>query len=121
MKKITYVIDEYEYFRMFYELDDEGLKGLFEYTLPPLRCKYTLIEDNNGERYFLTDPDGNAMNINDLDGYQRDVILSECYNHFHGMPFGDDDMPTGCIQIEDDEGILVRTVDGASRIHATKS
>ena len=32
MKKVTYTIDEYEYFRMFYELDDDALKSLFEYT-----------------------------------------------------------------------------------------
>ena len=121
MKKVTYTIDECEYFRMFYELDKDALKSLFENTQPPLRCKYTLIEDCNGDRYFLTDPEGNAMNINDLNGYQRGVVLSECYNHFHGMPFGDDDMPTGCIKIEGDGEVLIRTADGASRIPATKA
>jgi hypothetical protein len=34
------------------------------------------------ERYVLTDLNGNNISLNSLNGYQRGLVLNECYKHF---------------------------------------
>ena len=46
-----------------------------------------MIDENNGnsyDRFELTDFEGNKININDLNGYQRGVVLESCVRHFTG-------------------------------------
>ena len=87
MRKVIFKIDDKEYFRRELEKDncigkqaDNILKGLGNF-----KAIYTLYgEGNNVDRYELTDYDGNKININDLNGYEKGVVLNDCYAYFTG-------------------------------------
>lgn len=101
MRKVTYTIDDLEYFRELYK----GVDNLEEILgcITPFRCEYTLIAEEYGERYLLL-VDGQETNINELNGYQRGVVLADCQRHFHRKPLdGGREMPTGCVNIEEVE------------------
>lgn len=74
MRKVIFKIDDKECFRRELEKDncigkqaDDILKGLGNF-----KAIYTLYgEGNNVDRYELTDYDGNKININDLNGYEK--------------------------------------------------
>ena len=97
MRKVTYTIDDLEYFRELYK----GVENIFE-DGTSFRCEYTLIGNDYEERYLLLDPDGKKININDLNGYQKGVVLADCSRHFQGKPLeSGGKMPTGCVKIEE--------------------
>ena len=85
MKRCTYHINDTEYMRRMYE-DVPNIDEILS-DLDPFICKYTLfIEDTNGgshpTRFELTDADGNKLDINTLNGYQKGVVLGSCYQNF---------------------------------------
>lgn len=45
-------------------------------------------ERENGSKFFdhyeLTDENGQKIDINDLNGYEHDEVLSDCFWHFNG-------------------------------------
>lgn len=36
------------------------------------------------DRYELTDNNGQQISINSLNGYERGIIINECFKHFYG-------------------------------------
>ena len=99
MRKVTYIIDDLEYFRELYK----GADNLEEILggITPFRCEYTLIGEEQEERYLLL-VDGKSISTNELNGYQKGVILADCQRHFQKKPLeGGKEMPTGCIKIEE--------------------
>ena len=103
MRKVIFKIDDKEYFRR--ELEKENctenqiediLKGLGNF-----KAIYTL--HGNGkqvDRYELTDQDGNKININDLNGYEKGVVLNDCYDYFVGGKYCfNADKPCGVVEI----------------------
>ncbi|MDO5151694.1 MAG: hypothetical protein Q4D76_20290, partial [Oscillospiraceae bacterium] len=66
---------------------------------------YTLYgEGNNTDRYTLTDYEGNKIDINTLNCYQRGVILSDCWAYFTGGKYhSDSNSPCGVIEIRESE------------------
>lgn len=102
MRKVTYTIDDLEYFRELYK-GAENLEEILS-AITPFRCEYTLIGEDYERKYLLLDPDGNKLNINDLNGYQKGVVLCDCQRHFQRKPLeSGGEMPTGCIKIEEVE------------------
>lgn len=98
MRKVTYIIDDLEYFRELYK----GVDNLEEIlkAITPFRCEYTLIGDEYERKYLLLDAEGNKLNINDLNGYQKGVVLADCQRHFQRKPLESaTGMPTGCVKI----------------------
>lgn len=48
--------------------------------------------------------EGQEISINELNGYQRGVVLADCQRHFQRKPLeSGGEMPTGCIKIEEAE------------------
>lgn len=100
-KKIKYIIDDLEYFRR--ELSKQCKPEEVETIInsmgkPSFKAVYTLfgIGDNFPDRYELTNENGDKININDLNGYQKGVVLNDCFRHYMGDIT---EMPTGCIEI----------------------
>ena len=108
MRKVTYHIDDLAYFRRSWSkqanITEEKISGILS-GLEPFTAIYTLYgEKTNIDRYELTDVDGNKISINDLNGYQRGIILSDCMAHFEGHKNHDgEDEPFGVIEIEETE------------------
>lgn len=102
MRKVIFKIDDKEYFRR--ELEKYNCTGKqAEDILNGLgyfKAIYTLYgTGNNVDRYTLTDYDGNNININDLNGYEKGVILNDCYDYFTG----NENKPCGVVEILEEE------------------
>lgn len=84
MRKVTYTIDDVAYFRRVYK--DYDVNSLLS-GIEPFRAVYVLYSGINSDkmpdRYELF-IDGKKTNINTLNGYQRGVVLEDCFNHFIG-------------------------------------
>lgn len=92
MRKVSYYIDDVEYLRRSFKEENPGLTqmeiNLILDGLNEFKAVYTII--GNGQqpdRYELVDENGNKMNINDLNGYQRGVVLGDCIAHFTGNKY----------------------------------
>jgi len=115
MVKIIYHIDDVAYLRAQIAASDvpeEKLDDLFA-DLETFRAVYTLSAPRRAhgtcpDHYTLTDEEGNKININDLNGYQRGCILSACQSHFAQIPpensdHNVNDLPFGVVRIEQEE------------------
>lgn len=48
--------------------------------------------------------DGNKININDLNGYEKGVVLNDCYTYFVGGKYHSNaDHPCGVVEIIEEE------------------
>lgn len=107
MRKVIFKIDDQEFFRKEFEKDvctgkqaDDFLKGVGNF-----KAIYTLYgEGKNVNRYELTEYDGNKININDLNGYEKGVVLNDCYAYFTGGKYHcNADKPCGVVEIIEEE------------------
>lgn len=102
MRKVVFKIDDIAYFKKLYRLTEEQTKEIF--TEPSFKAIYTLYGHGKDVcRYELTDYDGNKINLSDLNGYIRGIILSDCKAYFSGWKYHHDGAtePFGVISIED--------------------
>lgn len=115
MRKVTFYIDDAECFRAEFissGLTEEQTDKLVS-DMKGFKAVYTLYGDGCfPDRYTLTDPEGNKISINDLNGFEKGVILNECMAYFTGKNnftngktdfYFVGDMPTGVINIEEKE------------------
>lgn len=104
MRKVTFYINDLEWFRKFYNLSDKQMEDLFSDT-SSFKVIYILYGDgNNADRFTLTDYDGNKIDINSLNGYQKGVVLNDCWAYFAGRKYCfDGNGPCGVIRIEEAE------------------
>lgn len=109
MRKITFIIDDEKYFRNEFELQNPQLtENQIDDILSDIvsfKAVLTLYgEGKSLNRYELTDENGNQMSINDLNGYQKGVIINDCYAYFEGKSyFNNSEQPCGVIKIIDEE------------------
>lgn len=107
MRKVIFKIDDKEYFRR--ELEKENvpndIKEEILNSVKSFKSIYTLYgEGNNVNRYELTDYDGNRIGINDLNGYEKGVVLNDCYAYFAGGKYHSNaDKPCGVVEIIEEE------------------
>ena len=104
MRKVTFVIDDIEYFKHEWNLSDENVVEIFGDT-ESFKVIYTIIGNgNNPDRYELSDFEGNKINLRGLNGYQRGVVLSDCMAYFiDGKCHNGSNRPHGVIKIEEKE------------------
>ena len=109
MRKVTFIIDDNQYFKNDFkrqnpQLTENQIDDILSDT-EAFKAIFTLYgEGKNINRYELTDENGNQTNINDLNGYQKGVIINDCYAYFEGKSyFNNSEQPCGVIQIIDEE------------------
>jgi hypothetical protein len=81
MRKVTFVIDDVASMRELYkdDLTEELTKDKESF-----KVIYSLIGNKDPDRYELHDMNGNKLNVNDLNGYQRGCIINDCFKYFSG-------------------------------------
>ncbi|MFQ7208565.1 MAG: hypothetical protein ACLRPZ_03875 [Coprococcus sp.] len=107
MRKVIFKIDDKEYLRR--DLKRQNCTGSqaedILKNLNNFKAIYTLYGNKKQvDRYELTDYDGNKININDLNGYEKGVVLNDCYAYFVGEKYCfDSDKPCGVVDIVEEE------------------
>lgn len=84
-------------------MSDLQLKDIFA-DQEPFKCIYILYGDKKQpEKYELTDFDGNKININALNGYQKGVVLNDCYAYFTGGRYhSETGEPCGVVEVKEE-------------------
>lgn len=102
-RKVAFIINDLEYFRKHYNLTDEQFNSMLA-DQKPFKAVYTLIgNDKTVDRYILTDMDGNKLYMDDLNGYERGVVLNDCYAYFTGGNYCDGGTdPCGVVEIKEE-------------------
>ena len=107
MRKVTFKIDDKEYFKK--ELEKENvpndIKEEILNSVKSFKSIYTLYGNRNQpDRYELTDYEGNKISINDLNGYEKGVVLNDCYAYFTGREYHSNaSQPCGVVGILEEE------------------
>ena len=108
MRKVTFVIDDIEFFKKEYagKLSKKDFMEIFKNT-NSFQAIYTLIGKENSktpDRYELTDLDGNKMQLNELNDYQKCVVLADCWTYYTGEHyFSGTQKPYGVIKITEEK------------------
>lgn len=107
MRKVIFKIDDKEYFKRDLKRQnctEEQTEDILK-ELNNFKAIYTLYGNKKQvDRYELTDYDGNKININDLNGYEKGVVLNDCYAYFVGEKYCfDSDKPCGVVGILEEE------------------
>lgn len=107
MRKVTFEIDDKAFFKKSFMEESGMTEEKAESILADIDsfiCTYSLIGGCMPDRYELTDRNGQEMNINDLNGYQKGVVLNDCYAYYVGGKYhGDAKEPCGVIRITETE------------------
>lgn len=107
MRKVIFYIDDIGYLRnrlkKEHDLSDSKIDEIVS-GLKELKVIYSLFGDKYIDRYELTDMDGNKVDINSLNNYEKVIVIGDCMAYFEGKKyhFGGD-APTGVIKIEETE------------------
>lgn len=123
MRKVIFKIDDIEWFRRFYEVSEEDFKKVFE-GKESFKVIFTLYGNGKTvDRHELTDFNGNKKNINDLNGYEKGVILNDCYAYFEGRKYHSEArIPGGMIEvIEEIDGKQVKKWEMPEKFWTNKS
>lgn len=123
MRKVIFKIDDIEWFRRFYEVPEEDFKKVFE-GKESFKVIFTLYGNGKTvDRHELTDFNGNKKNINDLNGYEKGVILNDCYAYFEGRKYHSEArIPGGMIEvIEEIDGKQVKKWEMPEKFWTNKS
>lgn len=100
MRKVIFKIDDIVWMKKHYNLTEEQIKDIFS-DPKPFRVFYVLIGNGKSvNRYELTDYEENKLRMDDLNGYERGVVLNDCYAYFTGGKYHSDTKgPCGVIEI----------------------
>lgn len=113
-RKVIFKINDKEYFKREMNLSEEFAEELFK-NMKLFKGTYTLYgSGNNIEKYSLI-RDGRKINIHDLNGYEKGVIINDCQSYFEGREFFcNGKNPCGVIEVCDMEKITEHTYGGSS-------
>ena len=110
MRKVTFIIDDVQFFRKSFKrqnpkLTENQIDELVSDMKPSFKVTFILYgEGKSIDRYELVDSDGKQININNLNGYQKGVVINDCYAYFEGKEYFDNAVsPCGVIEIIDTE------------------
>jgi hypothetical protein len=102
-RKVAFTINDTEYLRKIWKADnsnvtDDEINSIFD-LLTETKCTFILCgRDTTEDRYELFNANGEKMNINDLNSYQKGCIISECHAYFEGR----NDKPFGVVDIKEE-------------------
>lgn len=102
-RKVTFTINDTECLRKIWKAEnsnvtDDEINSILD-PLTETKCTFILYgRDTTEDRYELFDVNGEKMNINDLNPYQKGRIISECHAYFEGRK----DKPFGVIEIKEE-------------------
>ena len=115
MRKVIFKIDDLAWMQKHYNLTDEQMHDIFADN-KPFKSIYTLYGNGkNVDRYDLTDYDGIKINLDELNGYQRGVVLNDCMTYFNGGKYHSNGTePCGVVDIQDMEKITEHTYGGSA-------
>lgn len=104
MRKVTFLINYLEWMRKYYNLTDEQYNDIFK-NQESFKCIFTLIGKGKiVDKYEMTDYDRNKICMDDLNGYQKGVVLNDCYAYFTGGKYHSDiKEPCGVVDIKEEE------------------
>lgn len=112
MRKVTYILDDIEYFRRDFktqcglsDAETEKFVSQFENTFSLIYTLYGRQGAGKNEfpdRYQLTDKDGNKVDLNSLNPYQKSC-LNRCMDHFANLCPPDESIPPCVIEIKEEE------------------
>ena len=106
MRKVIFTIDDVEYFKRMLQkqnVTEEAQKDILD-NLNQFKAIYTLYgEGKNVDRYTLTDHDVNKVNLNDLNGYQKGVVLNDCMAYFNGGKYHGNETETRGVEDKQEE------------------
>lgn len=106
MRKVTFIINETGYFREIYKqkLTREQAENIWS---PEKSFNAVYIMYGNGtieDRADLTDYDGRKIDRENLNEFQKGIILAECNAYFENRLTKDADYPiTGVVDITEEE------------------
>ena len=87
MREVTYYINDHEFMRELYK-DAPNLDSIMSGLSDPFVCVYTLkglivpgYPTTEYSFYELKDVVGRKIDMDDLNGYQRGIILRDCQRH----------------------------------------
>lgn len=107
MRKVTFKIDDKKYFRKEFEKEGYTESQIIDILngLSNFKVIYILYgEGKEVDRYTLTDFDGNKIDINGLSGYEKGVVLNDCYAYFTGGKYHcNAENPCGVVEIIEEE------------------
>lgn len=104
MRKVVFYINDREYFKNEFkrqkpDITAEGLEKILE-DIKPLELIFTVYGNGKSpDRFELTDKDGNKVCMSSLNGYEKGVVINECYAYFEGR----NDTPCGVVGIEESD------------------
>ena len=103
MRKVTFRIDDYNYFKnLFYSRFPESPKEDIEKALSGLnscfKATFILTGEKFPDQYELLSENGEKMNINSLNGYQKGIVICDCYRYFEGKI----ESPCGVVDIKEE-------------------
>lgn len=104
MRKVIFTIDDLAWMQKHYNLTEEQMKDIFN-DKESFRVIYTLYgEGKNVDRYTLTDYDGNKIHMGSLNGYEKGVVINDCYAYFTGGKYhSNTEEPCGVVDIREEE------------------
>lgn len=84
MRKVRYYVNDDEYVRDILKYP----KDICDLMNPSFKVIFTIWgyeeNENTPNKSRITDWNGNKIHRNDLNGYERGVVLAGCYRHFEG-------------------------------------
>lgn len=104
MRKITFIINDLEWFQKYYKMSDVQFNIIFG-NEKPFKCIYVLYGEKgkHPDRYELIDFAGNKISIDNLNGYQKGVVLNDCLAYFTGGKYHSDTKePCGVMEIKEE-------------------
>ena len=103
MRKVTFYIDDTQYYHNLYDITDEQHRKTFK-DITTFKAIYALYGDTKtAVRFTLTDYDGKKLDINKLNAYITGIILNDCLNYFSTENSNPDKYPCGVVKIEETE------------------
>ena len=101
MRKVVFKINDLQWMKKFYKLSEKQFNEIFE-NQTAFKVIYTLTGHDSPDKYTLTDYEGNKVDINSLNGYEKGVVLNDCYAYYMGQKYHSDTKePCGVIDIQE--------------------
>lgn len=103
MRKVIFRINDHEYFRrLFYgrfpKVPEKQIEESLSHLALPFKGTFILKGNRQPESYELYGESGEKLNINSLNGYQKGIVITDCYRYYEGKL----EKPCGVVEIKEE-------------------